>query len=229
MIATTMKLVSDIIRNKIISGSFAPGQRLNEENLAELLHVSTTPVREAFRVLENERLLVGVPRKGVHVTTVSLEDFKNICSVRMMLECSAMDSIAKKKIDNIESMDAELRINHEKIILKVDERSNNESVIEIIGNFHILLIEASENPWIIDFYKAIQSSLCRYMYMLLVNREEYFPNNSQEEHRTIYEQIKKKDYRTGKRLLRTHLLEAEENLKTLIPYLIEQSSKVEDR
>ena len=57
------KSVLEYIRNRIITGDLVPGQRLNENELASRLKVSRPPIREAFRVLESEHLVVSVLRK----------------------------------------------------------------------------------------------------------------------------------------------------------------------
>jgi DNA-binding GntR family transcriptional regulator len=52
------------LRENIIIGEFAPGQKLNEIELSSRLGISRPPLREAFRLLENEHLVRSIPRKG---------------------------------------------------------------------------------------------------------------------------------------------------------------------
>ena len=65
-------LVSEHIRQAIISGVFNPGERLMEIQLAEEMGVSRTPVREAIRKLELEGLVVMIPRRGTYVADISI-------------------------------------------------------------------------------------------------------------------------------------------------------------
>ena len=79
------------LRNLIISGQLAPGQRLNEVDLSSRLGISRPPLREAFRYLENENLVIRIPRRGCYVTEVSMEDCLQIFDARQMIECYAVD------------------------------------------------------------------------------------------------------------------------------------------
>ena len=60
-------VVFNTLRQAIITGEFAPGERLMEISLANRLGVSRTPVREAIRKLELEGLVIMIPRKGAQV------------------------------------------------------------------------------------------------------------------------------------------------------------------
>lgn len=60
--------VVQYLRIHIIEGELVPGQKLNEIELAVRLGINHTPLREAFRILENAHLIVSIPRKGCYVT-----------------------------------------------------------------------------------------------------------------------------------------------------------------
>lgn len=76
----------DVIRDKILSGAFAPGTRLTEEELAAEIGVSRTPVRDALRNLAGEFYVTMVPNHGAFVTEWSPEDIQDIFELRAMLE-----------------------------------------------------------------------------------------------------------------------------------------------
>ena len=78
--------VRDLIRDRIVRGEFAPGDRLVERVLAEELGVSRVPVREALNLLKGEGLVQDVPRRGVIVTMLSREDLDDLFEVREALE-----------------------------------------------------------------------------------------------------------------------------------------------
>ena len=75
----------------IITGHLAPGSKLSETELASQLEISRSPLREAFRRLENERLVVSIPKKGCYVAEISLENCHEICQVWEMIELFAID------------------------------------------------------------------------------------------------------------------------------------------
>ena len=66
--------LADALRRRIIAGEFAPGTRLSETSLAELLGVSRNTLREAFRVLSQQGLVEHVPHRGVSVASPTLAD-----------------------------------------------------------------------------------------------------------------------------------------------------------
>lgn len=82
-------VVADHIRNAILNGEFQPGERLNQEKIAQDLGVSRMPVREAFRLLEAEGLINVIPHRGAHVVSLSLEEMEDVYCVRMLLESAA--------------------------------------------------------------------------------------------------------------------------------------------
>jgi DNA-binding GntR family transcriptional regulator len=82
--------IADEIRSKLVHGEFAPGQRLSEAALSEALAISRNTLREVFRVLTKEGLLVHEPNKGVSVAVPSMASIIDIYRVRRMIECQAL-------------------------------------------------------------------------------------------------------------------------------------------
>jgi len=74
------------LRTLIIEGDLAPGVRLNERELSERLGVSRTPLREAFRMLAADGLLVQLPNRGAQVVSLSPEDVRHAFEVMASLE-----------------------------------------------------------------------------------------------------------------------------------------------
>jgi DNA-binding GntR family transcriptional regulator len=82
-------LVVDVIREAILSGELEPGERLLQDDLAERLQVSSTPVREALRQLESEGILQSSPNRGVRVAEVNWQSVREIYVIRAELEALA--------------------------------------------------------------------------------------------------------------------------------------------
>ena len=78
------------LREAIVSAELEPGRRLSENELAEALGVSRTPVREALVRLRDERLVAIVPQLGTFVTLISTDAIADAAFVREALECSAI-------------------------------------------------------------------------------------------------------------------------------------------
>src|SRR5262245_33483485 len=95
--------VSDIylaIRDRIVAGEYAPGLRLSQQQLAEELKVSRTPLREALQRLEAEGLVVGQANKGMEVAPVSLGDVENSFAMRLLVEPVTVAAIAARVTDD---------------------------------------------------------------------------------------------------------------------------------
>jgi DNA-binding GntR family transcriptional regulator len=82
------------IRADIISGRYAPGARLREEELADAVGVSRTPVREALRRLTAEGLASFVPNHGAFVSSWTRDDLRKIFDLRALLESTAAGQAA---------------------------------------------------------------------------------------------------------------------------------------
>ena len=84
------EVVFNNLRDAILNGQLHPGERLLENQLAEKLGVSRTPVREALRMLEQENLVALVPRKGAQVLDLSADDIRSVLEIRQALEVVAI-------------------------------------------------------------------------------------------------------------------------------------------
>lgn len=93
--ASTAERVADILRDRITEGYFPPGARLSEESIGGALGVSRNTLREAFRLLTHERLLVHELNRGVFVRVVTVEDLDDIYRVRALVECAAVRGLGQ--------------------------------------------------------------------------------------------------------------------------------------
>src|SRR5471030_423386 len=78
--------VAERLRTLITEGELAPGARLNERALSERLGVSRTPLREAFRMLAADGLLVQLPNRGAQVVSLSADDVRHAFEMMATLE-----------------------------------------------------------------------------------------------------------------------------------------------
>ncbi|GGS98416.1 MULTISPECIES: GntR family transcriptional regulator [Streptomyces] len=87
---STAERVSDILRSRIAEGYFPPGTRLSEDSIGGALGVSRNTLREAFRLLTHERLLVHELNRGVFVRVLTVEDVEDIYRTRSLVECAVV-------------------------------------------------------------------------------------------------------------------------------------------
>jgi DNA-binding GntR family transcriptional regulator len=88
---TLNDIVTDRLRDAILSGKLPPGTPLNQRDIADQLSVSRMPVREAFRALELEGLIRGLPRRKAVVVTLQPEDVADIYDILATLEGRAAE------------------------------------------------------------------------------------------------------------------------------------------
>lgn len=82
--------ISRTLADRIISGAIEAGARLRQDHVAEEFGASHVPVREAFRRLETQGLVVSEPRRGVRVAGFSLEEVREVAEMRAALEALAL-------------------------------------------------------------------------------------------------------------------------------------------
>lgn len=96
--ASTAEKVAEILRTRIIQGYFKPGTRLVEGSIDGALGVSRNTLREAFRLLTHEGLLVHELNRGVFVRVLSVEDVVDIYRVRKLVECAAARQVRRNSL-----------------------------------------------------------------------------------------------------------------------------------
>ncbi|MEU2057421.1 GntR family transcriptional regulator [Streptomyces bungoensis] len=92
---STAERVSDILRSRIAEGYFPPGTRLSEDAIGGALGVSRNTLREAFRLLTHERLLVHELNRGVFVRVLTVEDVEDIYRTRALVECAVVRGLGE--------------------------------------------------------------------------------------------------------------------------------------
>ena len=87
---STAQKVADMIRSRVLKGELEPGLRLSEEALGAALGVSRNTLREAFRLLTHDRLLVHEHSRGVFVRIPTAADVRDLYTARRVIECGAL-------------------------------------------------------------------------------------------------------------------------------------------
>lgn len=87
--SSTAEKVAAQLRASVLSGEIRPGRQLNEKALGDALRVSRNTLREAFRLLTHERLLVHEYSKGVFVRKPAWQDIADLYAARRVIECGA--------------------------------------------------------------------------------------------------------------------------------------------
>lgn len=107
--SSTAERVADVLRRRITEGDFPPRTHLSEEQLIEVLRVSRNTLREAFRLLSHERLLVHELHRGVFVRQLTEADLVDLYRLRRIVECDVVRTLADPDPATLRGLDAAVR------------------------------------------------------------------------------------------------------------------------
>jgi DNA-binding GntR family transcriptional regulator len=193
----------DFLRNRIITGELKPGARLNEAELAAALGVSRAPVREAIGVLEKDNLVARLPRRGTYVPELTIDSLEKVYQARIMIERSAVDLLEKKGIRNLMDAERALGLASKLAMPSAEDKEAMLHYVLTFADFHLGLIKATGNEWLMQFYQSITFNLARFQFICM-----YVPgltSKSMEMHKKILGALKKGNYAQTKSLLTTHI------------------------
>ena len=192
------------IRDQIITEDLVAGQKLNEVQLAAAFNISRPPLREAFRILENSRLVVSVPRKGCYVSKLGIEDLRRVFEARVMIEGFAIDLLKQRSVIAIPQMVSVFSKASELGPIEWDSLDKKERLyhLKILADFHTKLVESAGNDLLVHFHQTITYSLARYQYKYPYRPERF--QHSQEIHKRIIEEIQQGEFEQAKVTLEYH-------------------------
>lgn len=190
---TLADLAYQQIRKSIIAMEFMPGQMIYETEIAQMLAVSRTPVREAFMLLKNEGMVEIIPQKGIRVSLISQRKVDEICFVRKALELTALEQAAELwDEEKPECMELLKTVNEE---LSVEQKNMfSEDPREFLRSnerFHLLILGLLQNDTLLEIYKELSEYLnrARYFETLLPRHRE----NVLQQHMDILDALRKRD------------------------------------
>ncbi len=193
-------VVFNTLRDAILTGKLVPGERLMENQLAEKLGVSRTPVREALRMLELENLVELVPRKGAQVLDMSEKDIVNILEVRSALEGLATALACKKMTQE----DLQQMKNLEEDFEKAVAENDVERFVDIDEDFHDMIFAATENDKLVNIFRNLRIQLYRYR-MAQAKNNETSMSTIVAHHRSIIRAIENHDGEEGASIAQGHI------------------------
>lgn len=142
-------LAYDFIRERILSGEYAPGSALMTEQLAEVVGVSRTPIRDALRQLESDGLVEIQPRLGASVRKMDLREFLELCDMRLALEghAAALAATHRTKLELGEMRFAleTMRTLTDQIVVAKQEEPLISELVKADVRFHIAIMTAAHN------------------------------------------------------------------------------------
>ena len=207
--------VLQFLREKITVGELKPGHKLNELSLSAELGVSRPPLREAFRILERDHLVLNIPRKGTYVTELSAKDFADISQTREMIECYCIDLFNASNIRHLPEVT--MALNRALSLSSPQDRVDSEKLlkyVKVLLDFHGKLIESTGNALLTSIYYAISFNLARYQFIYF--NMDGTAQHSLDDHKRILELIESGAYDQAKEEMKKHLRYTVDLVKTRI-------------
>jgi DNA-binding GntR family transcriptional regulator len=191
------------VRQEILDGTLAPGTSLDQEALATRLGLSTTPVREALRRLESERLVIGRAHRDTFVAELSRELLADTYDVRLTLDPMAV-SLAAKVAKN-----AELQVIGD--LARVQPSDDPVEQLQQNRALHRAIYSACGNEVLIGVLDLLWDRSDRYR--LITIREERDPTHLRHEHVGIADAVTARNGRLAARLTKAHLMQSFQLIK----------------
>jgi DNA-binding GntR family transcriptional regulator len=186
--------VKTILLERILSGDYAPGDRLVETRIAQELGTSQAPVREALRELELLRFLESAPFRGTWVREVSDAELIEVFPIRAALEEVAAREAATRLDGDVVALEAE-----------IDAMAKAEDVVaqaEHDTRFHELIVEASGNTRLLEMWSSLQVEARTTITAVATGLA---PAEAAELHRPILEALRSKNAKQAGKAIRSHV------------------------
>jgi DNA-binding GntR family transcriptional regulator len=198
------------IKDALLRGEIAPGEKLVIRQLAAHFKTSIIPVREALKRLESENLITVVPHTGAHASEIDLNQMQEIYPLRGVMEGYAVRLAAERLTPQdfvelkavIEKMEAAIKAKDAVLMGELNTR------------FHMTIYRASGNQTLIGLIETLQQKT--YLARLVFHFNPYRARESNREHRKIIEALEKGKVKQAERLI---IHQSEKTLQLLNDHL----------
>jgi len=191
--------VAQRLRQMLVEGRIVPGAKLNERELAELLHVSRTPLREAIKMLAAEGLVELLPNRGAQAVALTEEDILHTFEVMAGLEAQAGE-LAAQRITDAEL--AEIRAMHFEMLAAYTRRDLS-AYYSLNTRIHRAIAAAAKNPVLAQVYNQVNARLQALRFRS--NQDEVKWKHAVEEHEKMIEALAARDGAAMRAVLMSHL------------------------
>ena len=197
--------VFEKLENDIIQGVYPRGELLTELKLVEQLGVSRTPIREALRRLEQERLIEDTG-KGSRVLGITMEDLEDIMNIRQRIEgLAAYYATVNLTEDGLKEL------TH---IVDLQEfyfsKRDKEHLRQVDDAFHDMICELSKRSVISDTLVPLMRKTRRYRRIAIDNWDR--TTDTMNEHKQIFQAIASGDAKLAEELTTKHIIHAKEHM-----------------
>ncbi|HEU4917118.1 MAG TPA: GntR family transcriptional regulator [Acidimicrobiia bacterium] len=194
---TAHEFVRSVLRRAILNGELGSGSRLVQAELAAMLDVSTTPVREALRDLATEGLVQFDTHRGAIVSELSAEDVHDIYEIRRVLEPLAM----RQAVPNVsDALLARLRKLHQGML----DEPHSVDWVDRNRVFHMAVYETAASPRLAAIIRNLQDASVMYIGASLKHKPG-LREDANHGHAEILDALEKRDIEAAVKALDEHL------------------------
>ena len=180
-------VVFNTLRQAILKGELAPGERLMEIQLAQKLGVSRTPIREAIRKLELEGLVLMIPRRGAEVARISEKSLKDVLEVRRSLEELAIELACQRMTEE----DMQALEEAQKAFKAAIDQGDAMKIAETDEAYHDVIYHSTRNKRLVQILNNLREQMYRYRVEYLKDENNY--PTLMKEHKDIVEGLVRKN------------------------------------
>ena len=201
----------DEVKKKILDNEYYPGYQALEQEIAEDLGVSRTPVREALIRLQHEGLVDLIPRRGMRVVPIVAADMKEIYDVLTSLESMAAELLAQQQPDSATLEPMKKATADMEVAL---QRDDLDAWAQADERYHRCLIDLCGNRRLANMANTVRDQGHRARMVTLRLREK--PVASIDEHQQVLDAIERGDWKTARDVHYQHRKRASDELTNIL-------------
>lgn len=201
------------LKGLLMDNALKPSASYLETELAEMLGMSRTPVREAALQLQSEGFLSIRPRHGITVLPISIEDMQDIYDLLTELEPYAAEKVAR---DGLSEQSHDLLMSHVSAMEAALQSDNLIAWANADEAFHMDLVRLAGNARLSKIIGTFWDQVHRARMATLTLRPK--PVRSNEDHRKLLDFVRDGDWQAARKLHREHRINAKTMLVNLITH-----------
>lgn len=198
--STRAEAVANHLRQMILSGDLPPGTKLRQAEIAERFNVSTTPVREAFRLLAHDGIVRQDAHRGVEVFRPTTGGIRENYEIRLALEPLAAEIAAKSPLMTDELLDELDAIQDE-----MERATTTDASTDCNRRLHLGIYRAAERPALLSMIEQLRHAADAYVLLLGAWTPPGYREAVQEEHRAILAGLRARSAPKARKAMAAHL------------------------
>ena len=191
--------IADVVRERILKGEYEIGEKIKENQIASELKVSRTPIREAFKLLENEGLIDYIPNRGCFAKGFTKQDVDDIYAVREALEELAVRwAVERITPEEITALEEQVDL-----MEFYSKKKDKKKALELNATFHDVIYAAARSRFLAQVLRSYKEYIEKTRKSIFY--EQSYLESILREHRAIFEAISERDAEKAVEAIAKHL------------------------